>query len=709
MNNLSISFQSSLIAIYVIIGLVALAVSWWSYRNLVPHISQFKRIFLITLRSLGIFFLALLLVEPLLTRYSEKTIGNRLGVVFDLSTSMCIEDDNSSRVNMARNAFIQHADIDYGANYYGFSDSLIDINHIPDSADCSGRATDLALAISEPLARDGDELGALLVISDGAGNIGADPLPSAMEASVPIYSLVVGKRISFNDIAITTVDYPPVSYINTEISLTAEVKSSGYAGKVVLLEIKDGGKIIGSKRITLPGDGAHTTIDLPVTFTEEGVHSLEASIGVLEDEVYADNNVRNFTIKLLKDKTSILLLSSSLNWEYTFIQRALSSDEHFEVQSAIAGGNNTIPGRELPTGLESWKNIDLIVAIDIPSRSVGSQINVLKQAVESGTGFLFIAGDKTRLMPLAGWDDILPLESSPRISLETGEFFPVPGEQAIVKTITDIEDLRWSDLSPLEFVFKGFNIKQNAVIFLDAVDITDSHYPVLVGGAYKTGKTAAMVGYPWWKRSFRPATSEQASQGMIKFWGNLVRWLVAREDLDKFNLVSDKSVYRLGEPVKFNAILFDDSYNLLSGSQINVDIADSNGSKREFRLTSTEAGKYTGVYGSPAAGKYDFRGYAISEGDTLGVTDGSFIVESFSLEMENPSANFAVMSQIASVTGGVSYTVDNFDEFKNDLKLNTKTANIFREYSPTGNLYILILVILLFTLEWGIRKFSQLA
>ena len=84
-------------------------------------------------------------------------------------------------------------------------------------------------------------------------------------------------------------------------------------------------------------------------------------------------------------------------------------------------------------------------------------------------------------------------------------------------------------------------------------------------------------------------------------------------------------------------------------------------------------------------------------------------MESFSLEMENPSANFALMEQIAAVTSGKSYTPDNFNQFSKDLKLNIKKSDIFTEHRLTGNIYILLVIILSFALEWGIRKFSQLA
>ena len=709
MNNFTLSLQSGLIAVYIIIALAALALSWWSYRNLVPQISSLKRGFLITLRTLGIFLLALLLIEPLLTKYSEKTTGNKLGLALDLSSSMQIDDDGVSRYESLAEAVGNISQSQSNIEYFGFSDTLIELDGLPDSSKFSGRATDLGLALTKPVDLATDQLGALLIITDGAGNIGADPLAVAMKSDIPVYSLVVGKAISFNDIAITKVDFPPVSYINTEITVGVEVKSSGYEGRAVLVEISDKGKVISSKKVSLPSDGAHINIEFPLTLTEEGAHTLKAAISGFEDEAYGDNNSRSFSLKLLKDKTKILCISGALNWEYTFIQRAFSADPHFELKTAMAGSNRTIAARELPVNLDLWKEYDLIIALDTPSGAIASQINNLKAAVESGTGFLYIAGNESRGERLGGWDEILPVKATGHTSLKTGEFFPTPGHQAIVKTITDIENLDWNSLSPIEYLYDNLALENNAIVFLDVVENDRDHYPVLTGGFYKNGKTAAITGYPWWKRSFRQNGGTQLDDGIARFWGNLVRWLVAREDLDKFNLVSDKAVYRLGEPVAFDATLFDDSYNLLSGARIILNIADSAGVSREFNLSATEAGRYSGVYGSPSAGKYKFTGYAVAENDTIGIARGEFFVETFGLEMENPSANYSIMSQIASLTGAKSYTIDNFANFQNDLILKTGIEDIFQEYRLTGNTFILIILILLFALEWGIRKFSQLA
>ena len=708
MDNFYLSLQSKYAVFYILITLAALGISWWSYRDLVPEISRLKRALLISLRTVGIALIGALLLEPILTHFAEKKNGTRLGVVMDLSSSMTYQDSSSYRYAQALKALDDDLPGSIDKIYYGFADSVMSLKGLPDASQFKGQATDLAEALTRPLAADPDDIGALLVVTDGANNIGLDPLTAAGSVDVPVYSLVVGGTISHKDIFLSQIDYPPVAYTNTEFVINVIAGAYGYEGKTVLLEIRDGSKVVASKKVVLPADGAFTNVEFKMNFSEEGVKQLKAIIARADDEASADNNTRNFTIKLLKDKIEILLIASSLNWEYTFLKKALGADQHLAVKSAIAGRQGRFAANDLPTTLDGWQKIDLIICLDVDARRIGSQVNNLKSAIESGSGFLYLPGMKAGLNPLGGWDDILPVETTNRTTFEQGEFVPLPNKQAVARSVTDIENFRWADLHPLQYILNNLKLKPDAITFLDVQEVSGTHLPMLAGGRVSHGKTAVITGFPWWPRYFQPALGNNLVKGTERFWSNLARWLVARDDLNKFLLASEKNVYKLGEPVKFQSTLFDDSYNLLSDASIHVDISDSAGDVREFQLTGGQPGQYEGIYGSPAAGKYNYDGYAIVDNDTLGTVKGSFIVETFSLEMENLSANYPLMEQVSNLTGGKSYRSGNFASFPGDLRLNIKTADVFSEYRPTGHTYILILLIAAFALEWGIRKFSQL-
>lgn len=704
----NLNFQSGNIIFYILFGLLSISISWWSYSNVVPRVSSFKKYLLLSLRSIGIFLIGILLLEPLITVFSEKTIGSKLGVIVDISSSMTIKEENGQRWQIAETEIEKHLSRNIPISFYGFSDTLIELKDFPDSAMFNGQATDIANAVNSPLA-DNDDYGGLLIITDGAGNIGLNPLQAASIIDMPVYSLVAGSGISLKDVYISDVEYPAVEYINTEFAIDVEIGAVGYQGQSGQLEIRDGKRAIGSKKITFPPDGAYTSAEFKLSFTDDGVKNLKAVLSGFDDETYNDNNYRNFSIKLLKDKINVLILSSTLNWEFTYLKKALENDWRLNIVTAIANRSGGFKTNDLPANLDAWKKFECVIALDLNSRTLGLQHNNLIAAVEAGTGFLYLSGDKSRFSNLGGWDNILPVKSGSKSAIEYGEFFPVPGQQPAARSVVNIEGLNWEGLPPLKAVISNINLKNDALIFLDMATGRGQRLPVLFGGRHQRGKTAVITGYPWWPRYFRPNSNQVEINHIEKFWGNLVRWLVVRDDLEKFNLRPDKTVYKLGEPVNFIATVFDENYNLVSGARIEVVITDTDGAQRELQLTGKKPGCYEGNFGSPAAGEYDYKAYTVMDGDTTASAKGSFFIESFSLESENTSANYALMEQIASITGGKSYTVDNFDNFNKDLKLKTKKSEVFKEYRFAGNTYLLIIIILLFTLEWGIRKFSQLA
>jgi hypothetical protein len=706
-NHFTLNFQSQHIVLYILLAAGALAISWWSYRN-VTGISYAKRYMLIGLRTFGIALIGILLLEPLLTVFGQKTTGNKLGVLVDLSSSMNIKEPSGQRWTQAESAFTKVMPSNIQTRYFGFSDTLVKLDRLPDSAAFNGQATDLSLALGLPFEESNEDVGALLFITDGAGNIGEDPVKTSGMLNIPVYSLVVGNVISRKDIYISKVNYQPIAYINSETPVQVEFGANGFAGQFAQLEIRDGKKTLASRRVTIPADGALATEEFKLNTSEDGVKLLEAIITNLPDENYRDNNSRHFVIKFLKDKIHVLILSGHLDWEYSFLKRALETDSHISIQTALGDRQGNFNPRDLPIPPDGWSKQDLIIVIDAGAGSSGSQINELKAAVKNKTGFLFIAGADSRSLQVGSWSEILPLNTDTKTQQIPGEYWPVPFETPRAKAILDIEGMTWDKLSPLKFMVAPVILKSDAWVIMDAQAATKERWPVIVGGNYGQGKTAVILGYPWWSRQFQPPTDPLEVKRLYQFWGNLVRWLVTRDDLDKFNIATDKAVYKLGEPVIFAATLFDDNYNLVSGAKISLMIADSSGAKRELQLAPGQSGKYSGDYGAPLPGTYSFKAAAISGADTIGKKQGSFVVEAASLEMENPSANFTLMQHISEMTGGKSFTVADFDQFPQNLKLKLQKSEIFTEYRPINTIYILILAILFLSAEWAIRKFSQL-
>lgn len=706
-SHFTLNFQSQQIVLAILLTSLALLISWWSYRN-VGGISYAKRYILVGLRTLGIVLIGFLLLEPLLTIFGQKITGEKLGVLVDLSSSMNIAESGGQRWIKAESAFTKTMPSNIQTRYFGFSDTLINLDKIPDSTAFDGQATNLSLGLGLSLIESNDDIGALLILTDGANNIGEDPIKTAGMLNLPVYSLVVGNIISRKDISIAKINYQPIAYINTETSVQVEFWATGFVGQFAQLEIRDGKKTLVSKRVILPADGALASEEFKLNIAEEGVKLLEASITAFPDESYKDNNSRHFRMKFLKDKIRILLMSSRLDWEFSFLKRALETDPHFDIKTVLGDRQGNFNAGDLPLNSDGWANQDLVIAINSGAGALGSRINELSVAIKAKTGFLFIAGADSRILQINSWKEILPIDIDNRANQVPGEYWPEPLATPRAKTILDIEGLDWDKQPPLRYMIAPVTLKSSSWVVMDVPGSNKERWPAVVAGNYGQGKTIAMLGYPWWNRQFKRPTDPLEVKRIQQFWGNLARWLVTRDDLDKFNVSTDKAVYKLGEPITFSATVFDDNYNLVSGAKISLMIIDSVGTKRELQLAPEQPGRYIGEYGTPSAGSYTFSAAAVLVGDTLGRKQGGFVVESASLEMENPSANYLLMQRISEITDGKSYTIDNFDQFPQNLKLKLKKSEVFSEHRPMNDIYTLMLAILLLSAEWAIRKFSQL-
>jgi hypothetical protein len=706
-NHFTLNFQSQQIVLAILLTSLALLISWWSYRN-VGGISYAKRYILIGLRTLGIALIGFLLLEPLFTVFGHKITGDKLGVLVDLSSSMNIVEAGSQRWNKAESAFTEVMPSNIQTRFFGFSDTLVSLDRIPDSIAFDGQATNLSLGLGLSLIESNDDIGALLILTDGANNIGEDPIRTAAMLNLPVYSLVVGNIISRKDISIAKLNYQPIAYINTETSIQVEYGATGFAGQFAQLEIRDGKKTLVSKRVILPADGALASEEFVLNMPEEGVKLLEASITAFPDESYKDNNSRHFRIKFLKDKIRILLMSSHLDWEFSFLKRALESDPHIEVKTALGDRQGNFDAGDLPENPDGWANQDLVIVINSGAGALRSRINEMNAAIKARTGFLYIAGADSRVTQVNSWKEILPIDIDNRFNQIPGEYWPRPLAVPRAKAILDIEEMDWDKQPPLRYLLAPVILKPSSWAVMDVSGLKGERWPAVVAGNYGQGKTMVMLGYPWWNRQFKPTSDPLEIKRIRQFWGNLVRWLVTRDDLEKFNVSTDKAVYKLGEPITFTATVFDDNYNLVSGARVMLMITDSAGTKRELQLAPEQPGRYIGEYGTPSAGSYTFGAAAVSEKDTLGIKQGTFVVETTSLEMENPSANYALMRQISEITGGKSYMVEDFNQFPQNLKLKLRKSEVFSEHRPLNAIYVLMLAIVLFSAEWAIRKFSQL-
>jgi hypothetical protein len=719
---MEIQLTSHHIFIYVVLTLLAVAVGIYSYRRSYPPLKNHERILLAGIRTLMVILLGIFLIEPVLNFFSSKTINPQLAVLMDVSRSMGVKDGAASRITEG-DQLTQKAlgEIRDGYRIFDFATGIKEADGLPGEADLSGDATSISNALHDLSGRkDIDNYGAVIIVSDGRQNLGEDPVEIAGKLNMPIYTLTLGKQVAEKNLAIDNITYPAMAYSGADFKVEAELSADGLAAGKSRLILKLGPNVVLDRPFDIPREGRSVNVGFDVKAPEPGNYEYTLSTPILDGESNKVDNERIFAVRVLKNKLKIFLGSSTLNWEFKFLKQALSKFEEFDVDAVYPedAGRFSEPGT--PRGLDGLKQYDVIIMVNSSPQALHIAQAELTKYVAEGGSLIYLAG-KNASNDIRQFGDILPLKAiSPRIARGEYYFEPSPLKKqhaAILMTEDPDQSLRlWHSLPPFSDLLTG--IEATGDVLLEAgsgagdsvlarsVRPTPQAKPVLTVGYHDRGKTAAITGFPWWQSYFSAVRDPQTAGAIPNFWRNLVKWSAATDQMQNFRVITERQVYRLGEPVRLTAYLFDESNRPKSGAYVSLSLIPDGQetSVKDVVLPPVDNGIYSDQVSSLAPGRYKYMAYATSYGDTLGKTDGAFTIENFSLEMASINPDYNLARRIAEATGGAAYTAEDFAQFPKQLKLTPYVKENQASVRLFGLPVLLAILLIGLCLEWGLRK-----
>ncbi len=696
--------------LYSLVAALGIAAGVISYRTSFPPISKFSRISLAVLRGTMITLIGLFLIEPVLNLYSWNTVNPNLAILFDNSGSMELAAGERSRANLAgslNSEILTSLGDDY--DLYAFSTELKVINDIPIETDSAGNATSIASALGALEERkDFDDYGAVLLVTDGRQNLGSDPVSTALGLDLPVYTLTVGDVIDDVNIAIDHAAAPAYVYSGDKFKIETQIRAVGLEARKSKTLLKLDGKVIGEKQFDIPGEGRMTTVEFEATAPDPGRYRYEISLPILEGETEKDDNRRIVSIIVLKNRIRVLLAADALDWEYKFIKQALSGFDEFEIDAVYPSGTGKFSQPGPPKTFAELAEYDIAVMVNCRPEDVRIPRSNLKKFVDEGGALIYIAGADF-ISDIRSFENLLPLEMVKPVVNE-GEYLFEPSatrkQHAAILLDDDPETSAriWHSLPPFLRVVSGIKPSGDVLLETRTRLRSDVAIPVLTVGEFGKGRTAVFTGYPLWRSSF--GAKYENTKAIPLFWKNLVRWATAKSDTKKFEIATDRDVYRLGEPIRMTGYLYDEANKPKGGALVTVSVFPDGDNKaiKDVVLTQSGTGVYNGELTSLTPGEYEFKAIAQSYGDTLGKTEGEFTVEQFSLELTSSAPDYNLTRRISEATGGKAYTADTFGEFVNDLKLTPFEREKHTRVKPFGMTIFLIIVLCGLCVEWGIRK-----
>jgi hypothetical protein len=266
----------------------------------------------------------------------------------------------------------------------------------------------------------------------------------------------------------------------------------------------------------------------------------------------------------------------------------------------------------------------------------------------------------------------------------------------------------WNNLPPINQPIVSLSVKpESKIISKVKINNQPRNNPLIVSRNFGSKRSVVLIGKDIWK--WKLQTANKNLNLFDDFIVSSTRWLNAPDDQKKVKIKTSKKIYSSGEIVEFTAQVYDESFNPVSEAEVKVKINRQN-SKDELLLNSLGAGLYDGKISLNQNGDYYFNGTASLNGKSLGVDNGTFNIGDIDIEMIDSRMNYEFLSLLSNQTRGIFYSPEEVNSLIR--KLNELNLSASKEKLTTSEIrlwsdeWLLVIVILLFAIEWFLRKRS---
>ncbi len=706
---------------FFLLLLLAVSYSIFIYRFTVPPVRGIKKIILISLRILALILLLFIVFEPILTLTRKITLKPVSLVFVDNSRSILIKDGSNREENIREFlAKLEETGLKDNINIYTFGtkvrkadpfnnnekDSINNINFSEGSSNFSNIFSDMENE-TEDLDESERNISSIIIISDGVITEGSSPVYAAEKLNLPVFTIGVGDTTWRNDIEIKNIIYNEFIYAETPTLINVSVQNTGFADQNIFLSLYENEKLLEQKGITLKEEGVES-INFNYTPKTSGEKKITVRATELKGEFTYANNKKTVFLNVLSNKIKVLLIAGSPSADLAFTKNLLKKDENLTVNSLTFIAQNRFIEKDNPDKLIDSSNV--IFLIGFPSKETpGAFLSKIKnQLSEKNKPFFFLLSGGIDFIKLRTLQTELPfiagqsardwIEVQPVIS-------PEEKNNPLLQNNAQNNLSAWDNLPPVYQYYTGLQAKpESNVLAKIKVNNNIVNKPLIVTSRLGSRSSIAVLSKDIWRWKLQTAPKELDL--FDRFIHNSVKWLNTSEEQRQVTIKTTKKIYSIGEPVEFTAQIYDEAFNPVSDAEVKVNINQIKGS--EIILNSIGSGLYEGTYQITKPGDYNFSGSASVDGKGIGADKGSFNLGEIDLEMINPRMDYEFLSALSNSTKGRFFYAPEYNELFNILReLTVKSAAEkikTNEISLWSNEWLMGIVILLFAIEWFLRK-----
>lgn len=702
-------------ALILLVSILAGTIAFLIYQPTSELLPRPSAIGLGMFRYLVLLTIGLLFLEPRLETRQKNSAPPVIAVLHDDSESIVIHRD-SQYVQTAYpgqlKAFLDKLNSGQAKSlFYGFSQQLLqDVTF--DSLKFARSGTNISGALQETAKLFGNQnLGAVVLISDGISTSGVNPLYTLDQFQQPIYTVLLGDTTPQKDVRVAEVLYNEIAYLENETPIKVKLHSTGYDNAPVRVSIRARGKLLGSETVSVTRSSPNAEVDFLIKPDKIGIIQYTISVDPLPGELTQRNNLKRIFINVLETRVKVALFAGYPHPDIGALRLALQRDERYEISEFIHKSPAAYYNDPGPVDL---KDFDLILLHNFPFSQADAPMmkRIEKEIVDNKTPLMAFIGHRTDLAVLKNslgeYMGIVPGAIQP-----TSEEAQINFVDAYTTHSTFTFDERWIRIMnaapPLYRNQSEWKSGGDTKVFGTArIKNIVLDYPIFGLQNHLGRKNMVFVGENLWRMRAQ-AKIESDDFDLFDTWlYNLIQWLIVREDKRRFKVNPAKRLFSGSEQVLFRGEAYDESYNPLPGVDIKLSLTHPDGKEDVLYMNETGNARYFLEMSNLEEGTYQYSAEGRKNDVKVGTDRGEFSIGKSNIEHFRLTADKGLLEQIALRTGGKFITARELDGLADEINrlnsLKPVVSYVTRRIGFNEYRWIFFVLLGLLALEWIIRK-----
>jgi hypothetical protein len=680
---------------YYLLGILLSAlISFFLYRR-DKKLQEFPRYLvalLISLRFLSIALLAVLLLSPLL-KYLNKVIETPIVIIAQDNSSSLLNGQDSTAVKTAVEKQLQDLNEelarDYKVEYFLFDES---VRRKEAPANFTGKLSDFENLFNELDNRFVNQnVGAMILVSDGLYNRGTNPVYLGKKLSYPVYTLALGDTVQYKDLGISQVRNNQLAFLGNQFPVEVDVHVREIKGEEYTLELRAASGLVYRKTAIAPSSNHIETFSFLLDAASVGMQRYTAKVLPQEEEKNVLNNSMDFYVDVLDGRQRIALLGLTPHPDIAALKRSIEKSENYEVSSTVLDKFEAKP-----------EDFDLFILHQTHGKgNISADYPPLAQILASNKPLLLIGSGWGAVENRIGLSKLNRRQrfNSEDAQASYNESFPL-------FTLSDDLKKLLPQFPPLLVVNEGgINVPPISTLFYQKIGAVQTRYSML--SFYEVGqrKIGRWVGENSWKWAMSDFAETASHKHFDELVGKLVQYLAIKADRSFFRVHTENEFYE-NESILVNAQLYNQSYYLINEPEVSISFFDEENKEYPYVFNRVENGYQLSVPNLPA-GHYRFVATTRLNGEAF-EDNGRLTIKALQLEQLESVANHRLLYQLSKESGARLFYPDQMSDLLEDIKTRNDIVSISyqnEEVRDVINLkWIFFLILTLLSIEWFIRK-----